>query len=62
MVPFIEKTLGIPHVMYYDDDELVFYEKTVARLDDTIGDMIEKTKAFMEKNPMYVKKAMSDAR
>jgi hypothetical protein len=62
MVPFIEKALGIPHVMYYDDDELVFHEKTVARLDDTIGDMIEKTKKFMEENPMYVRKVMSDAK
>jgi len=62
MVPFIEKTLGIPHVMYYDDDELVFYEKTVATLDDTIGDMIKKTKKFMEENPMYVRKVMSDAK
>ncbi len=62
LIPTIIKTLGLPpsalKIMYFDDADLVFYEKTVANLRDTIGDMATKTKSFMDKNPKYVASSM----
>ena len=60
IVPFIERNLGLPHIMYFDDDELVMHSKTIATLDDTIGEMIAKTKAFVNANPKYVKTGEDD--
>jgi hypothetical protein len=64
MIPTIIKTLGLPDsamkIMYFDDADLVFNEKTVANLNDTIGEMAEKTKAFMDRNPKYVARSMRE--
>ncbi len=64
MIPAIIKTLGLPadamKIMYFDDADLVFNEKTVAKLHDTIGEMAAKTKAFMDRNPNYVAKSMKN--
>ena len=59
LVKFIESKLGIPHVMYFDDDELVFFEKTIATLKNTIGDMIQQASKFIASNPKYVKRAIT---
>jgi len=62
MCPFIAKQAGIPdqshRVLYFDDADLVFYEKNVANLNDTIGEMIEKVKSFMQTNPKYASRTI----
>jgi hypothetical protein len=62
LIPTILKTLNLPpdtfKIMYFDDADLVFNEKTVANLRDTIGDMATQTKSFMDKNPKYVARSM----
>jgi hypothetical protein len=59
MAETVEKALKLPQgIMYFDDTSLVFLEKTVAGLNDTIREMISKTKRFMDANPEYADRAI----
>ncbi len=56
IVDAVKNALNIPKKIpvYFDDNDLVFVDKTVSNLKDTIRRMIKNTQTFMEENPDYV--------
>jgi len=65
VVPTVANAVGIPpevadDVLYFDDVDFVFSEKTIGSIYDTVEELIAKTKEFMQKNPKYVRQAMSN--